>query len=109
MAGKQIILEYGEKSYTLEFTRKSVQSMERSGFLIDEINTKPVSTLPRLFAGAFLAHHPIVREEVINKIFNSVPNKPELLETLAVMYNEPIASMLETSEESQGNASWTVI
>ncbi|MBQ2012815.1 MAG: DUF5055 domain-containing protein, partial [Bacteroidaceae bacterium] len=104
MAGKQIKLEYNDKSYVLEYTRKTVQSMERSGFLIEEVSTKPVSTLPRLFAGAFLAHHPFVKEEVVNNIFNSLPNKPELLETLAAMYNEPIASMLETSEESQGNA-----
>ncbi|MBO7172317.1 MAG: DUF5055 domain-containing protein [Bacteroidaceae bacterium] len=109
MAGKQIKLEYGDKTYILEFTRKTVQSMERGGFLIDDISTKPVSTLPRLFAGAFLAHQPFVKEEVVNKIFNTVRNKTELLETLAAMYNEPIASMLEPSEEDQGNASWTVI
>lgn len=109
MAGKQIKLEYNDKSYVLEYTRKTVQSMERSGFLIEEVSTKPVSTLPRLFAGAFLAHHPFVKEEVVNNIFNSLPNKPALLEVLAEMYNEPITSMLETSEEAQGNVSWTVI
>lgn len=108
MAGKQITFEAGGKTYTLEYTRKSVQIMERRGFSAEDVTTKPASTLPELFAGAFLAHHQFVKRDVIDKIFDAMPNKPELIEQLAMMYNEPIESMLETSESDLGNLNWTV-
>lgn len=108
MAGKQIVFEAGDKKYTLEFTRKSVQMMERRGFVAEDITTKPASTLPELFAGAFLAHHQFVKREVIDKIFDAMENKPQLIEQLALMYNEPIESMLETRDSEMGNLTWTV-
>ena len=108
MACKKITFEAGGKTYTLEYTRKSVQMMERRGFVAEDITTKPASTLPELFAGAFLANHQFVKREVIDKIFDAMPNKPALIEQLAMMYNEPIESMLETSESDLGNLNWTV-
>lgn len=92
--------------YTLEYTRKSIELMEKRGFKITEIQDKPVSTLPALFAGAFLAHHKFIKTEIIDEIFSKLRNREELLNKLAEMYNEPILAMMEEPEESEGNLDW---
>ena len=46
---KQLNFVYNGTEYTLEFTRKSVEQMEREGFVADDIHTKPMTTLPALF------------------------------------------------------------
>ena len=63
---------------------------------------KPVSTLPVLFAGAFLAHHPYVNKEVVGAIFAQCADKETLLQKLGEMYNDPIRAMTE----SEGNLKW---
>ena len=63
---KTIKINFEGTEYTLEFTRKSIETMERQGFVVGDIADKPMSTLPTLFAGAFLAHHRFVKKEVID-------------------------------------------
>lgn len=103
---KTINFDYEGVSYTLEYTRKSIEIMERRGFRISDIGEKPITTLPALFAGAFLAHHRFVKQEVIDNIFGKLKNKEELLSKLAEMYNEPFVSMMDEPEESEGNLDW---
>lgn len=103
---KQIIFQFEGKDYTLEFTRKSIETMERQGFIVSEITEKPVSTLPVLFAGAFIAHHRFVKKDVIDRIFDKLTNKEELIGKLAEMYNEPIMALMDDPEESEGNVEW---
>lgn len=103
---KQIIFEFEGKDYTLEFTRKSLETMERQGFIASEITEKPMTTLPTLFAGAFLAHHKFVKRDVIDKIFDKMTNKQELIGKLADMYNEPIMALMDEPEEKEGNVVW---
>ncbi len=103
---KQLFIKYNDKEYTLEFTRKSIEIMEKRGFRIADIQDKPVTTLPALFAGAFLAHHKFVKPEVTDEIFAKLKNKDELLTKLAEMYNEPILAMLDETEDSEGNLDW---
>ena len=45
------------KVYTLEYTRQTVKVMERQGFIPDKVSEQPMTYLPTLFAGAFMAHH----------------------------------------------------
>ena len=103
---KQIIFDYNGKEYILEFTRKSIELMERQGFVASDITEKPMTTLPALFAGAFLAHHRYVKREVIDEIFAKMTNKQELLSKLAEMYNEPLEALIEEPESDEGNVSW---
>jgi hypothetical protein len=103
---KQITFEFEGKEYVLEFTRKSIETMEKQGFIASEIVEKPVSTLPALFAGAFLAHHRYVKREVIDKIFDKLTNKQELIGKLAEMYNEPIMALMDEPDEDEGNVNW---
>lgn len=104
---KTLTLTHGDKEYTLEFTRKTVAQMERNGFIAGDIDDKPMTCLPALFAGAFLAHHPWVKKDVIDEIYDNLPRKNELIGKLAEMYNEPIMSLLdEPDPEREGNADW---
>jgi len=108
---KQLKIKYNdngiESEYTLEYTRQTISQMEKAGFDANEITSKPMSTLPELFAGAFLAHHRFVKQDKIDAIFRSIKNKPKFLEALAEMFNEPIeALMAEPDEGDEGNADW---
>lgn len=104
---KQIRFSANGKEYILEYTRKTVEQMERSGFVASDINDKPVSTLPKLFAGAFMANHPYVSRNVVDSIFEKMGNRSELIGKLAEMYNEPIAAMVNEPEADEGNVDWT--
>ena len=101
---KQLKFEYENVSYTLEYTRKSIEQMERQGFLASEIAEKPLSTLPALFAGAFYAHHRFIKRDTVDAIFSKLSNKESLIAKLAEMYNEPIEALFDEPEE--GNVKW---
>lgn len=104
---KQLNFNYKGTEYTLEYTRKTVAQMERNGFIADDIKTKPMTTLPTLFAGAFLAHHKFVKSDVIDEIYSKMTNKGELIGKLAEMYNEPILALIDEPAESSENLTWT--
>jgi hypothetical protein len=104
---KQLRFTYQDKEYCLEYTRRSVEQMEKKGFVASEITTKPMSTLPALFAGAFLANHRFVDTKLIDEIFSKMKNKDNLIEKLAEMYNEPIMALVDEPEEAEGNVDWT--
>ena len=103
--GKQINFEYKNKEYTLEFTRESVKQMEREGFITSDIVDKPMLTLPRLFAGAFKAHHRFdTKQKQIDEIFELFSNKQALVEKLAEMYAEPMETLMDNGNVDEGNA-----
>ena len=95
-------------TYTLEYTRKTVEIMERQGFVADDVVKKPMTLLPTLFAGAFLAHHRFVKRDVIDNIYARLNHKDDLIERLVEMYNDPLVTLLNDPEQSdsEGNLSW---
>ena len=104
---KQLHFTYDGKDYTLEFTRRTVAEMEKKGFIASDITEKPMTTLPALFAGAFLAHHRFVKSDILDNIYSKLTKKEDLIGKLAEMYNEPILTLVEEPEESEGNLDWT--
>ena len=92
---KQIIFTYEGKDYTLEYTRRTVQQMEAEGFVTEDVQRKPMTLLPALFAGAFKAHHRFVKQEMIDKIYAAMPDKDTLISKLVEMYNEPLESLMD--------------
>lgn len=101
--GKQLNFEYKNREYTLEFTRETVKQMEREGFVTSDIVDKPMLTLPKLFAGAFKAHHKFdTKQKQIDEIFELFKNKQALVEKLAEMYAEPMETLMDDVDE--GNA-----
>ena len=102
---KQIVFEYKDKEYTLEYTRESVKQMEREGFKGEDILNKPMLTLPKLFAGAFKAHHKFdAKQKLIDEMFELFTNKQALVEKLAEMYSEPIETLMDDDNIDKGNA-----
>lgn len=102
---KQINFEYEEKEYTLEYTRESIKQMEREGFVASDIVNKPMNTLPKLFAGAFKAHHRFdTKQKKIDEIFELFKNKQALIEKLAEMYSEPMETLMDDESIDGGNA-----
>lgn len=104
---KQLTITHKDKEYCLEFNRKSVEIMERKGFVVSDIETKPMTTLPTLFAGAFLAKHRYIKPELVEEIYKTIPNKGDLIGKLAEMYSEPIEALIAEPDEAEGNATWT--
>lgn len=103
---KQIIFTYEGKDYTLEYTRRTVQQMEAEGFVTEDVQRKPMTLLPALFAGAFKAHHRFVKQEMIDKIYAAMPDKDTLISKLVEMYNEPLESLMDEPDIDQGNVEW---
>lgn len=103
--GKQIKFEYKNKEYTLEYTRESVKQMEREGFKGEDIINKPMLTLPKLFAGAFKAHHKFdTKQKIIDEMFELFTKKQALVEKLAEMYSEPMETLMDDDNIDEGNA-----
>lgn len=103
---KKIVLKHEGKEYTLEFNRKTIQAMERSGFIASEIGDKMATSLPALFAGAFQMHHRFLDKRVIDEMFDNITKKEEFLSHLVEMYKEPLEALVEEPEESEGNITW---
>lgn len=104
---KQIVIHYKDDTYTLEYTRAAVKQMERAGFVADEFEHKPMTMLPMLFEGAFIAHHPQVKRAKIEQIYDSLNDKAALIERLVEMYSEPFEALMDDAGE--GNANWTPV
>ncbi len=103
---KQITFTHNGVSYTLEYTRDTIRQMERQGFSIQDFERKPMTILPQMFAGAFLAHHKSVSADVIDSIFKKMPDKSKLLEKLGEMYSEPLQTLLSEPEDNEGKVEW---
>ena len=103
---KTIRVTYEGETYTLEYTRETISMMEKSGFRIQDVEDKPMSTLPSLFAGAFLAHHRKIKAGVISKIFEHMKDKEGLIAKLGEMYAEPLETLFDEPEDDEGNATW---
>ena len=103
---EKIKFKYGGKEYVLEFTRQSVEEMERRGFVAEEVLTKPLTVLPNLFAGAFIANHRFTKRKVINEIFNQIDDKGGLLDALAEMYSLVIDEFTDELEKKNKNLTW---
>lgn len=103
---KKLEFTFEGKDYCLEFTRRSVETMERNGFVAADAKDRPMTVLPALFTGAFLANHRYVKSDVIDRIFTQMTNKTELIGKLVEMYNEPILALVNDPSESEGNVVW---
>ena len=103
MKTKSILLEFEGKDYTLQYTRRVVEGMERRGFRINELVDCPATQIPLLVHGAFQMHHKHVQPEKAMKIYNTLPNRDEFLGKLVELYQEPIRSLMESPEDLEGD------
>ena len=106
---KTLTFTFEGKDYTLEYTREAVKTMERAGFVADDLAQKPMLMFPQLFSYAFWAHHKYLNGNEIQKIFDRIPNRRELLARLVEMYREPYEEFMNDPEpeDGEGNVTWT--
>ena len=111
----QITLTYKNEKYILEYTRLTASAIEKQGFNLDEITTKPNIMIPLLVHGAFLRHHRDLKQKLIDEIYANLVNKTGkdgeegFISVLAEMYAETVSTLTDENAVDEGNAAtWTV-
>lgn len=101
--------ETNEK-YILEFTRETTKYAERNGFNIDDIDIKPMTTVPDLFFFAFRAHHRNITHDKSDKIlFEDLGGLNEaIIERLVKLYYKPLEALINKEGNDEKNARMTV-
>lgn len=103
---KSITITYKDVDYTLRYTKQTTKLMEDAGFRVGDVKDK-LWLLYDLFSGAFLADHRKIKKEVVDEIFEHLPNKDAFYEKLIELYQEPYEYLLDSPEEgAEGNATW---
>ena len=102
---KPIILRDEEtgRVYTLRFTRATVRKLEQQGFDVNDIDKHPMTRIPEIFYGAFLAEHPYIkRSETDDILFNRLGGMSDaMLERLGELYAEPFNTLIATEDDSK--------
>lgn len=106
IAMAKIEFEFDGTAYTLEYSRRSQSTMERNGFVMDELTTKPQTMIPLLFRGAFMMHHPRIKEEDVNAIYKRLGDKTELISALVECYQSATETLFEDPEDDSKKVQW---
>ena len=106
---KRIEFNYKGTDYVLEYNRKSVEFMERQGFIISELATKPMLMLPMAFEGLFFKNHKNIKKSEIDEIYDQFKNKESLISTIAEMLNETYNTLQSEPDGNEGNIDWKVV
>lgn len=111
----QITLTYKDEKFILEYTRLTASSIEKQGFSLDELTTKPNIMIPLLVHGAFLRHHRDLKAKFIDELYSNLVNKSGkegeegFIGVLAEMYAETVSTLTDENAVDEGNAAtWTV-
>jgi hypothetical protein len=106
---KTIHLKFEGKDYELEYNRDAVRVLESTGFVADDLFTKPVTMLPMLFYGAFMAHHKGIKRKEVERIYENLSGRSDLIGVLIEMYRDTVSSlMVDDNDGAEGNATWTM-
>ena len=110
---KTITFTFEKTAYTLEYTRETVSALEQNGLTLSDVRNigeKPLNTVMLLFTGAFMAHHrkAATISGLIERIWDSIPDKRELIDTLVEMYTEPLDALMEEPGDDKGKTEWKV-
>lgn len=105
----KITVNYEGKDYVLEYTRDSIEMMEKRGFVVSELSTRPMMMLPIAFQGLFYKNHKNVKTIVIDSIYDKLKDKEKLLETIGNMLSETYDTLFEENENDEGNLDWEIV
>lgn len=98
----------GEK-YVLEYNREAIQYIEARGFVVAELDKKPMTMLPLAFQGLFYKNHKKVSREFMDECYNNFKDKSKLLATIADMLNESYTSLLDDNNNEEKNIEWEIV
>lgn len=104
-----IKFDYDGTEYTLEYSKQAVRMMENQGFSVEMLSTKPTTTIPVLFKGAFYKHHKDLKVKKIDEIYNALVDKADLIYALTELYMDTVNSVLEgdSPEDESKKVKWT--
>lgn len=104
-------LKYDGRTYTLRFTRKTVERLEQSGYSREAFGAQPLTMAGILFYYAFTADHPSVTKKKTDEIMTHIPNLMDLLKKLMELADAPaLALFTDPEDDEEGpekNATWT--
>lgn len=95
---------YDGTKYTLTYTLDSVRRMENNGFILEEIETKPATAIPQLFAGALIAKHKYLTADKINELWKALPGKSKLITELIRMYSNTVQQVIDEPDDEKNAA-----
>lgn len=111
--------EFEGREYTLEYNRRTVVKAEKAGLDINAVESKPMTMVYIMWWGAFLMHHPYIKQEQTDKILddqfggisglaNVTNDKGEsLIEHLGKLYSAPFQTLIP--DEGEGANPRTVV
>lgn len=105
---KQITFDYNGKEYTLVYTLRSAGLAEKDGFVLNELGQSPAVMIPLLFHWAFYRYHKGITKKQTEEIFAFIRKKNEMINALADMYADAVNALIDTEEDDEGNANWTL-
>lgn len=105
---KQIVFTIGNKDYTLEYTLRTAAMAERNGLNIQEIDTKPSVQIPILVNGAFQRHHKGMTRKQTDELYAEIKKKNDFIAALVEMYADAVNALVDTEDDDEGNANWTL-
>ena len=107
---KKIEFEKNGQKYVLEYTRESVALMEKQGFAVSELTTRPMLMLPLAFQGLFYKNHRNVNKAFVDEVYDNFKDKEKLLQTIAEMLDECYSSLTDSNKEKdEGNIDWKIV
>jgi len=111
----KITVTYKGENYILEYSRLTASAIEKQGFVLDDLTSKPNIMIPLLVHGAFLKHHRDLKGKFVDEIYTNIINKAGkdgedgFISVLADMYAETVSVLTDENGADEGNAAtWTV-
>lgn len=104
-------VEWGDTTFTLDFTRDTAAQLQANGFDMDKIATEMLIQPLLMFTFAFKAHHPNAKRKVIQEIWETFDgdDKSDITKALIELYSQTITSTWNGKGEGEGKkAKWRV-
>ena len=101
-----IVLNVNDKKYKLEYNRASIVKMEEKGFDVQDIESKPISTIVMLERGAFYMHNPSLEDDEIDAICENVGGDEKFIAKLTELYMDALKSLTGDKKDKSKNVKW---
>ena len=96
-------------AYELDFSRESVKFAESRGFNISELLTYPQTNIPAFWFYAFRKNHKEIARKRTDELLDLLGGlKPEEIERLVDLYNQPTETLIIIDGEARKNSKITV-
>lgn len=101
---KPITFDWNGTDYTMEFNRATVKVAEqRYGITMGSFNGDlKLSMLPDLFYCSLLMHHPNIKHQTADAMFDLMEDKQALLMALYELFSAPIGAILADPDGEEG-------